>query len=250
MTSVQSLAEVTAAVLAGGLGTRLRSIIAHRPKVLAEVRGGPFLACLLDQIVAARLKSAVLCTGYLGDQVQALFGDTHRGLHLLYSQEMSPLGTAGALRLALPQIASDPVLVMNGDSYCETDLQAFWTWHCARRAEGTVLLHQMSDTKRFGCVRVNAEGIVLSFTEKPESGGSAWINAGVYLLSRRLLLTIPMDRAVSLEQEMFPAWIGQGLYGYPSAGRFLDIGTPESYSRAEQFFTTHGQLCHRTDLSS
>lgn len=83
----------------------------------------------------------------------------------------------------------------------------------------------------------NAEGLVLGFDEKSDEGGAGWINAEIYLLSRRLLLTIPMSRAVSLEQEMFPAWIGQGLYGHRSTGRFLDIGTPETYALAEQFFT-------------
>lgn len=233
---VPNLADVTVAILVGGFGTRLRPVVADRPKVLAEVRGRPFLAYLLNQTVAAGLRSVVLCTGYMGDRVQAIFGDTFNGLHLAYSQEMSPLGTAGALRFALPLLVSDPVLVMNGDSFCDTDLQAFWTWHGARRADGTLLLHGTSDTKRYGRVRVNADGVVRSFSEKGDDSGAGWMNAGIYLLSRRLLLTIPMGRPVSLEREMFPAWIGQGLNGYRSAGRFLDIGTPEAYATTEAFF--------------
>jgi NDP-sugar pyrophosphorylase family protein len=172
----------------------------------------------------------------MGERVQAIFGDTYGGIQLAYSPETSPLGTAGALRLALPLFASDPVLIMNGDSFCDTDLQAFWTWHSARRADGTLLLHKTLDTKRYGRVRVNAEGLVLNFDEKSDNGESGWMNTGIYLLSRRLLLTIPMGREVSLEREMFPMWSGQGLYGYRSAGRFLDIGTPEAYAAAEQFF--------------
>lgn len=233
---VQSLAHLTAAILVGGFGTRLRPVVADRPKVLAEVRGRPFLAYLLDQTVAAGLRSVVLCTGYMGDRVQAIFGDTYGGLYLAYSQEAAPLGTAGALRLALPLFASDPVLIMNGDSFCDANLQAFWTWHSAKRANGTIRLIKASDTKRYGRVRMDAEGLVLSFNEKSDNSEAGWINAGIYLISRRLLLTIPVDRAVSLEQEMFPAWIGQGLYGYRDAGRFLDIGMPEAYAAAEQFF--------------
>jgi D-glycero-alpha-D-manno-heptose 1-phosphate guanylyltransferase len=233
---MQSLAGLTAAILVGGFGTRLRPVVADRPKVLAEVRGRPFLTYLLDQAAAAGLKSVVLCTGYMGDRVQAVFGDTYGGLHLTYSQEVVPLGTAGALHLALPLLASDPVLIMNGDSFCDTDLQTFWSWHCARGAEATILLHKTLDTKRYGRVRVNAAGRVLSFDEKSDNGGSGWINAGIYVLSRRLLLTIPVGREVSLEREIFPAWIGQGVYGYCGAGRFLDIGTPETYATTEQFF--------------
>src|SRR5262245_60673623 len=94
---MQSLANLTVAILAGGFGIRLRSVVADRPKVLAEVHGRPFLACLLDQAAVAGLKSVVLCTGYMGDRVQAVFGNKYGGLHLVYSQEEVPLGTAGAL---------------------------------------------------------------------------------------------------------------------------------------------------------
>lgn len=228
--------QVTAAILAGGLGTRLRSIVADRPKVLAEVRGRPFLAYLLDQVATAGVKTAVLCTGYLGEQVRETFGDTYRSLCLFYSQESSPLGTAGALRLALPLFKSDTVLVMNGDSFCETNLGALWTWHCAREAAATLRLIEVVDTKRYGRVQVDADGRVFGFGEKDGTSAPGWINAGIYLLKRHLLQAIPTSGAVSLEREIFPTWISRGLYGYQSAGRFLDIGTPEAYATTEQFF--------------
>jgi len=233
---MHDLANVTAVILAGGLGTRLRSVLANRPKVLAEVRGRPFLAFLLDQLAVTGIREVVLCTGYRGGQVWAEFGDAYGGLHLVYSQEAEPLGTAGALRLALPGLWSDPVLIMNGDSFCKTDLMAFWAWHGEQGADATLLLTRVPDTHRYGQVHVDAEGRVLQFAEKDGTGGPGWISAGIYLLSRRLLLMIPAGRAVSLEREMFPAWISQGLYGFRSEGRFLDIGTPEAYRMAKQFF--------------
>lgn len=232
---------MTAVILAGGLGTRLQSVVADRPKVLAEIRGRPFLAYLLDQLAAFDLRRIVLCTGYLGEQVQAAFGDTYRCLRLLYSQELSPLGTAGALRLALPLFESNPVLVMNGDSFCETDLRTFWSRHNRRDADGTLLLAEVRDTKRYGRVDIDNDGRVLHFNEKGGRGGPGWINAGIYLLNHCLLLTIPAGVRASLEREMFPAWIGQGLHGYRSEGRFLDIGTPEAYAMAEQFFASEIQ---------
>ena len=233
---MQDLANVTAAILVGGLGTRLRSVVADRPKVLAEIRERPFLAYLLDELAGAGVRTVVLCTGYLGEQVQALFGDSYGSLRLVYSRESSPLGTAGALRLALPLFKSDSVLVMNGDSFCQANLRAFWAWHCAQGADATLLLTRMPDTKRYGRVHVDEDGLVLRFDEKGHNGGPGWINAGIYLLNHRLLLTIPASGAVSLEREVFPAWIGRGLYGYRSEARFLDIGTPEAYAVAEQFF--------------
>ena len=232
----QDLASMTAVILAGGLGTRLRSVVADRPKVLAGIRGRPFLAYLLDQLTAAGVRYVVLCTGYLGEQVQAVFGDAYRHLRLVYSQESSPLGTAGALRLGLPLFKSDFVLVMNGDSFCEANLKALWTWHCARGADATLLLTRMLDTKRYGRVHVDDNGRVLGFDEKSDKCRLGWINAGIYLIKQDLLRTIPTGRSVSIEKEMFPAWIGRGLYGYQSEGRFLDIGTPEAYNVAMGFF--------------
>src|SRR4028119_1495914 len=107
----------TAAILAGGLGTRLRAVVSDRPKVLAKVQERPFLAYLLQQLARSGIKSAVLCTGYMGEQVKIAFGDSCDSMRLLYSQETSQLDTAGALRLALPLIQSSSVLVMNGDSF-------------------------------------------------------------------------------------------------------------------------------------
>ena len=95
--------RITAAILAGGLGTRLRPVLADRPKVLAEINGRPFLACLLDQLANAGCRSVILCTGYLGEQIYSAFGESYGSLlRLGYSREERPLGTAGALRLALP----------------------------------------------------------------------------------------------------------------------------------------------------
>lgn len=233
----QKLTNVTAAILGGGLGTRLRSVVADRPKVIAEVVNKPFLAYLLEQLANAGVKKVVICIGYLGEQIKTTFANSYSSLELIYSQEQSQLGTAGALRFASPLLESDSVLVLNGDSYCDTNLNNFWSWHLTKEAEASLLLTQVSDTKRYGRVQVNEEGQLLSFAEKVDSSGPGWINAGIYLFKRHLLQTIPENRPVSLERELFPQWLGSSFYGYcsPSA-RFLDIGTPESYSAAVDFF--------------
>jgi len=238
----RDLVSVTAAILAGGLGIRLRSMVPDRPKVLAEIRGRPFLAYLLDQLRAIGVRYVVLCTGYLGEKIQTMFGDCYSDVHLVYSQESSPLGTAGALRLALPLFKSDSVLVMNGDSFCEVNLRAFWAWHDDRGADATLLITNISDTKRYGRVIMDANGLILNFDEKNDTGGPGYINSGIYLIKYRLLQMIPENLNASLEKEMFPAWIGRGLYGYASEGRFLDIGTPEAYAAAEQFFMEDKKL--------
>lgn len=227
---------MTAAILAGGLGTRLRSLVADRPKVLADVLGRPFLAFLLDYLQSAGVKRVVLCTGYKGEQVHAAFGDSYGSLRLAYSHEPSPLGTGGALRLALPLLESEAVFVMNGDSFCEFEFGPLQLFHASRNAAATIVLTQVADTARFARIRTDATGRIESFEEKAPTHGPGWINGGIYLLNRRLVLTIPSNEAVSLERQVFPLWIHQGLFGYYSQGRFLDIGTPESYAAAEEFF--------------
>lgn len=234
---MESLEQITGAILAGGLGTRLRSLVADRPKVLAQVHGRPFLSYLLDQLAGAGIYHAVICTGHLGEQVRAAFGSSYKTLRLDYSHEPSPLGTGGALRLALPLFKSDPVLVLNGDSYCEFSLQSFLDWHLAKRSDATVVLTKVPDTSRYGRVEVDESGKIIQFAEKGTQRGSGQINAGVYILSHRLLLSIPPGKSVSLERDAFPAWLARGLYGYPSDSRFLDIGTPDSYKEAEPFFS-------------
>jgi D-glycero-alpha-D-manno-heptose 1-phosphate guanylyltransferase len=229
--------EVCGAVLAGGFGTRLRPVLADRPKVLAPVLGRPFLAYLLDQLVRAGVRQTTLLTGYLADRVEAAFGDDFGGMRLAYSVETSPLGTAGALRHALPRLACPVVLVLNGDSYCDLDLAAFFDQHRRSGAKCTVALTEVPDVARFGKVTLVGGHRVTRFEEKSAAGGRGLINAGVYLLARQLLDEIPPGGAVSLERDLFPRWAAQGrCHGFAAAGRFLDIGTPESYARAAAFF--------------
>ena len=242
-----NLSTTTAIVLAGGVGSRLRSVVSDRPKVLALIHNRPFLAYLLDVLEGAGIGEVVLCTGYMADLVEGTFGPTYGPMRISYSREAMPLGTGGALRAVMPQIKSESVFVMNGDSFCEFDLHALAAAHKSMRARATILLTEVRDTQRFGRVRINADGRLLAFEEKGVHSGPGWINAGVYLLARELLETIPENRAVSLEKEVFPAWFGHGLYGYPVRGRFLDIGTPESFAAAEAFFSSSAE---RTSVRS
>lgn len=231
------MGEVPAVILAGGLGTRLRGVLADRPKVLAPVAGRPFLSYLLDQLQTAGLRRAVICSGYLGEQLEAAFGDRFGALSLTYSREPAPLGTGGALRLATLHLQSELALVLNGDSFVDGSLTDFLAWHRAQACPGSLLLTWVPDTGRFGTVAVNAAGRIVAFREKEGLAQPGWINAGVYLLSRRLCESLPADRPVSLEREAFPNWLADGLGGFTCRAAFLDIGTPESLARAEAFFT-------------
>jgi NDP-sugar pyrophosphorylase family protein len=231
------LTHVTAAILAGGLGTRLQAVVGDRPKVLAPVGGRPYLTYLLDQLVSARAREVVLLTGHRAEQIRAELGESYKGVRLRYSVEEAPLGTAGALRHALPLLRKRVMLLMNGDSYCDVDFGGFWRFHQWQGADASLVLARVPDTGRFGRVRVTRDGLITSFEEKRETPGRGWINAGVYLLSRDLIASLPAEQPLSLEQDLLPGWVTKkSVYGYRRGLRFLDIGTPESYAEAEAFF--------------
>ncbi len=223
-------------ILAGGLGTRLERALPNLPKSLVPIKRKPFLYRLLDQIDDAGFKKVILCTGYLGELVQEEFGNSFRGLSLVYSREKQPLGTAGALRLAVPMIKNNLCLVMNGDSYINIDLNDYLQWHSSGRFKGSIVLKRMQKPIRYGSVKLDNRGIIKSFCEKSAAKGPRWINAGVYLFSRNLLKSLPRDQSLSLERQVIPFWLKHKLGGYCSNARFIDIGTPESLKQAEKFF--------------
>lgn len=233
---ISNTTALDAIVLAGGMGTRLREVVADRPKVLADIAGRPFLTRILDQLVSAGVASVVLSTGYLGEMIETKISTQYRGLRIRYSREHEPLGTGGALQLALDKTQSDPLLVFNGDSFCDANMRQLCEFHRTKMARATLLLTRVEDTSRFGSVETDANDAVTRFEEKGRACAPGWINAGVYCLGREVISCIPAGRAVSIEYEIFPILIGAGLYGFRVDAPFIDIGTPQSYAEAERFF--------------
>ncbi|MEE9542950.1 MAG: nucleotidyltransferase family protein [Thermodesulfobacteriota bacterium] len=239
-------ADITAVILAGGKGTRLRDAVSDVPKVLARVLGRPFITYLLDQLDEAGLKKVVLSTGYMNEMVSAELGDSYKDLKLSYSVEETPLGTGGGLRKALGLLDSELALIMNGDSYADLDLKAFLEWFYLRDRKAAMALASVDDNSRYGSVEVSEDGAISAFKEKSAGNGKAGghggrgglINAGVYLVKRSLIAEIKEGAPYSLERELFPSLISKedGLWGYRFDGAFIDIGTPESYAMAESFF--------------
>ncbi|MBC8185150.1 nucleotidyltransferase family protein [candidate division KSB1 bacterium] len=234
---LESLGKIDVLILAGGKGTRLQSALPDRPKVLAPVAGRPFLSYLMDQLVSTGFRQVILCTGYKGEQIREAFGDQYNGLDIQYSQEPEPLGTGGAIRYGLPLITTDSALVTNGDSYVNYNLTDFLAWHLKNDLQASLLLTYLSDTSRYGRVKADANGLITKFEEKGEKYGSGWVNAGIYIFNRDFLKSIPSGQFFSLEQEFFPGLIDKGLYGFRCEEEFIDIGTPESYALAEDFFS-------------
>lgn len=196
--------------------------------------GRPLLAYTFDQLRAIGVRRAILSCGYLPYEIQAFFGEEFSGLELQYRIEPEPRGTGGGIRFAAEGIETTFV-ALNGDTLREADLAQLLAFHRDRRAQATLLLARVEDPSRYGLVRVDAEGRVAGFLEKPalEEIDSDLINAGLYILEPEVLDLIDLDRPVSIEREVFPTLAERGtLYGLNLPGYWLDVGTPESYIQA------------------
>ncbi|MDD5476693.1 MAG: sugar phosphate nucleotidyltransferase [Candidatus Omnitrophica bacterium] len=206
------------------------------PKVLAVINGRPFLAYLLDQLVGAGVQNIILCTGYLGGLIKDAFGNKYKEAVIQYSQESIPLGTGGALRYAITLVQSESVMVMNGDSYSGLNLKFYIEWHFKKRYNSSLVLTKINDVSRYGSVKINKNSRVLSFEEKSLNVEPGWINGGVYIFRKSIIASIPTGVKFSLERELLPVLAADnGLYGFCFNGKFIDIGTPESYLSAAYF---------------
>jgi NDP-sugar pyrophosphorylase family protein len=224
-------------VLAGGLGTRLRPVVADRPKVLAPVAGRPFLDHLLAWLASQGARRAVLSLGHLAEQVErhlaSAGGRPPPGLAVEAAREPEPLGTGGALVFCRPRLRSDPVMVVNGDTFVEVDLAAFAASFAASGAEAGLVAVRVPDAARYGRLELSARDRVERFAEKdPAASGPAWINGGVYLLAARALDRLPAAGPSSLERDLLERLPPGSVAAFRAAGRFVDIGTPASLAEA------------------
>lgn len=228
------------AILAGGLGTRLRSQITDRPKALAPVAGKPFLEWQLALLARHGFTRFVLCVGYLAEQIRAcLGGGSNWGVDIEYSVETEPLGTAGAIKNAASYFTST-VLVLNGDTYLDINYQEMLAHHRKTQAYqntlGTLALVRVDDQGRYGSVGVDASGMITGFSEKDRDSSQGWVNAGAYVIEPNLLDHIPAFYPVSLERQVFPGLVSPvpRLSAFQTEGMFVDIGTPEGYQRLQK----------------
>jgi NDP-sugar pyrophosphorylase family protein len=224
-----------AIILCGGAGLRLRSVTGSGPKVMAKIGDRPFLELLISQLRRNGVRRVILALGYQKDMIASHFLNRALGVELVYSVETSPLGTGGALRNAVQLVQSDAALIMNGDSYTDADLGGFAERHRSSNADVSLVVAPADDRGDCGTVRVEDDGTVTQFQEKQGSAGARYLNAGIYMVSRRMLYQIPLGVQISLEQELFRRWLAGGsrIQAFPYSGSCLDIGTPERYLAAQ-----------------
>jgi mannose-1-phosphate guanylyltransferase len=237
-----------ALILAGGEGTRLRPLTLTRAKPALQLVDRPFIRYVLDWVARHGVEEVVIACGFGSDAIRdALEGHDDAGVRISYVEEPEALGTAGPLRLAADEgLLGDRLCVLNGDVLTDVDLGALIRSHEQYGAVATVALYPVDDPSTYGLVRraggpeapgtppQRPHGEVLGFLEKPEPGeiDTDEISAGAYVIERELLELIPRGRAVSIEREVFPRLVGQGLYGHRLEGYWMDIGTPGRYLQA------------------
>src|SRR3954463_6940688 len=223
-----------ALILAGGQGTRLMPLTSNVPKPVVPLVDRPFIAFMLEWLRRHGVDDVVMSLGNLAEGVRAvLAGGEQLGLTLSYTEEPLPLGTGGALKFA-EDMLDDRFLMLNGDVLTDIDVSAQIQAHEASGARATLALYPVDDPSAYGLVRLNDDGSVREFVEKPSPDqiDTNNISAGVYVLQKDLLALLPHGEPASIERDVFPELVANALYGHVSHGYWKDIGTPERYLEA------------------
>ena len=222
-----------AIVLAGGLGTRLRSAGADKPKSMAPIAGKPFLEYTLDLLIKGGVDHTILAVGYKHEEILNYFGQKYKGMHLSYSIENEPMGTGGAIVHALGYAISNTLWVLNGDTLFDCDFRSLQLLHQEKNADLTLSLKPMSHSERYGTVEVGDSYQIIGFEEK-KSGQFALVNAGVYRLSKSALLQHVDSGKFSFEKDFLEKRIKEiRVFGSIQDRYFLDIGIPADYEKAQ-----------------
>jgi len=225
-----------AIVLAGGLGTRLRSVLKDLPKPMAPVGGRPFLEYLLRYLQQNGIEKVILSVGYKWEVIKAYFGDSFEGIKIVYSVENEPLGTGGAIKKSLFFVNSSDVFILNGDTLFNIDLKEFFAFHKKKRSVLSIALKAMSQFDRYGNVKIDNNNRIVSFEEKGyyESG---LINGGIYLLNKDFFMDLDWKDKFSFEKDFLEKYYKfYEFYGLPFNSYFIDIGVPEDYEKAKRDF--------------
>jgi mannose-1-phosphate guanylyltransferase len=228
---------VQAIVLVGGEGTRLRPLTESVPKPALTLVDRPFLAYMIEWLAGHGVTEVVLACGFLPDVLREALADEEEraGVKIRFVVEPERRGTAGAIRFAADELGADldeRFLALNGDVLTDLDLSALLGAHRARAARATIGLHPVEDSSAYGLVRSGPAGEVLEFLEKTGERVPGEVNAGMYVLERTVLDLIPPGAEVSIERDVFPRLVGEGLHGMRLDGYWMDIGTPERYLQA------------------
>lgn len=222
-----------AIILAGGLGTRLRSAVPELPKCMAPVNGRPFISYQIEYLKQNGVERILFSLGYRAEYFYNFLSTSLPSASYEILLEEEPLGTGGAIKFALQKVVGTSVVIVNGDSIFKADLQQQNREHLLNNADCTLALTYKQQANRYGLVECDTNTRVQAFREKT-ADASGWINAGVYTLKTAALLEAGMPDRFSFETQFLQAKYGTlHFYGCRQQGYFIDIGIPEDYQRAQ-----------------
>ncbi|MBE2319264.1 NDP-sugar synthase [Solirubrobacter sp. CPCC 204708] len=223
-----------ALILAGGEGTRLRPLTSSVPKPVVPLVDRPFIVFVIDWLRRHGVDDVIMSCGHLAEGVRDVLGDgSGVGVRLRYVEEPKPLGTGGAVKFA-EQWLDERFLMLNGDTLTDIDLTAQLAEHARTGARATLALYPVEDPSSYGLVRLEADGAVREFVEKPapDQIDTNNISAGAYVLEKYVLDLLVHGERASIERDVFPRLVGNGLFGHVCGGYWMDIGTPQRYLEA------------------
>lgn len=232
-----------ALILAGGLGTRLSAVVPHLPKPMALINERPFLEYLLDYWIDQGVNEFYFSVHHLADKIKSHFGSTYKNKPITYLQEPKLLGTGGAILFCLSHLLTkdEDILILNGDTFVEVDLKAMLQFHQTRPSSMTIALRSIEQNDRYSGVEIDENNQLIQFAERKKDSSHLLINAGVYLVKPEFFCKQRWEvgEVFSLEDHFFPEVIREKnrLFGFVINGRFIDIGIPQDYKKAEQFFS-------------
>lgn len=221
-----------AIILAGGLGTRLRSVVADVPKCMAPVKGVPFISYIIAYLQKQGVSRFVFSLGYKSEVVIDYVNTHFASIEKEYVIEDEPLGTGGAIKAACQKAVNENVLVFNGDTFFDIDLKKLSAFHTKHNAACSLALKPMTNFSRYGAVDIDANNSITAFHEKQfcESG---MINGGIYALQTKTVIEASFPDKFSFEKDYLEKNTGTGkLFAMPFDNYFIDIGIPEDYERA------------------
>ena len=222
-----------AIILAGGLGTRLRSAVPNLPKCMAPVNGRPFLSYIIDYYSKQGITKFIFSLGYKHEVITAWLHKEYPSLAIEYVIENEPLGTGGGIQLAIEKVKGNNVLILNGDTFFKVDLTAMAAFHKHNVSACTLALKPMKNFDRYGVVETDDEGRIQSFKEKKQYE-TGLINGGIYILSTGRFRQQRRPAAFSFEKDYLEVFFSaMPMYGFVQDNYFIDIGIPEDLERAQ-----------------
>lgn len=220
-------------ILAGGQGTRLRSIVNDRPKPMADIAGRPFLEFVLLGLVGKGVTEVILSIGYKAHYIERYFMESFHGMKISIAKEKSPLGTGGAVGQAVNDFKiHEPFFLLNGDTFLDFDHRELMQMSNYKKADAVITCCVVPNNSRYGKIVIANGRVVPAASENNRSKG--YINAGVYLIHPRILAGYKVGDQWSLEELLFGvASSSLNLIPHITEGYFIDIGIPEDYQRAK-----------------